>query len=184
MPAFFDYLRNITYYLLFAALVGMLAPGGKYQQYVRLVTGLVLLFLLIQPLTAFVKGPGIPVTQWFMDAVPEADTNYESLRVSLLRDAFEEQLNSQLAVLLQQNNYELIDAEFVYTEDFSRIEGLSLIVQRHTAKQEKRPFIRIEPIRISDAPESDSGEEAEAVKKLISGFYNLSVTHIHVKIQM
>ncbi len=76
MPAFFDYLRNITYYLLFSTLAGMAAPSGKYKKYVTLITGMVLLLLMIQPLRSL-AGQGIPVTQWFAGiteaAVPNPD---------------------------------------------------------------------------------------------------------------
>jgi hypothetical protein len=178
MPAFFEYLRNITYYLLFASLIGMAAPAGKYRQYVKLTTGFILLLLIIKPLAAFTDGLGVPVTEWFTASpVIYTGAEYGAVYDEALSLVFEGQLRNQLAQLLSQNDYELIDADFFYNLDYTRLESIFVTVRRKPDK--KTPFIRIEPVRIGAA---ESTAESE-VKKLISGFYSLEAGHIHVKVQ-
>jgi hypothetical protein len=180
MAVFFEYLRNITYYLFFAALAVMAAPAGKYSGYIKLVTGLVLLLLILQPLKAFVDGVGVPVTMWRI-SVPEMD--YSNLHSSSLQDAFEEQLNIQLTELLRQNDYELLRAGFEYSGDFSRIESMDLIVSANKPGSARRPFIRIEPVIIGGGTSQAESREETAIKKLIAAFYSLPVEHIHVEIR-
>ncbi len=136
MPSFFEYLRNITYYLLFSALAGMAAPSGKYKKYISFVTGLVLLLLMIIPLRDFV-GSGIPVTEWFSGLIPargaaeyaQPYTDYEQWSHEQINTAFEEQLFTQVESLLSKEGYELKAAEFEYEEDFSKLTGMGLEVK-------------------------------------------------------
>jgi stage III sporulation protein AF len=184
--ALFEYFRNITYYLLFAAVVGMIAPAGKYRQYVRLVTGFILLLLILQPLTVFINGPGLPVTEWFSVSAAKADdyrSSYDEWHYTSLSAAFEEQLHAQLSAFLQQNGYEMGDAEFAYANDFSRIERISLTASNIPSEPGRRPFIRIEPVQIGSGKAETEGADTAAIKKLISGFYNLPAEHIHVIIR-
>lgn len=192
MAAFFEYVRNITYYLLFAALAGMAVPSGPYQKYVRLVTGLVLVCLLLRPLLPLVEG-GLPVTELFAGIVSvplenpsgEAEflAGYEAWQYETLKTAFDEQLDAQLNALLSQNGYEVESADFACTEDFSQVERVTLTVRRITPKSTQKPFIYIEPVRVGGGADSqETDEDADAVKKIISDFYKLSAEHIHVKV--
>lgn len=51
MEAVFQWIKNITYYLLFVSLLSYLMPSGKYEQYVKLFFGAVFILLVIRPLT-------------------------------------------------------------------------------------------------------------------------------------
>jgi len=187
MPAFFDYLRNITYYLLFAALVGLIAPTGKYKKFVSLVMGFILLVLLLQPIRDIV-GRQIPVTEWFSGVISQpayhtasADDAYTTWRETYLSSAFRAQLSRQLEGLLEQNGITMHDASFEYASDFSRITSISVQVSRKPEAERRVPFIRIEPVQVrrEDAVEDPLVNE---VKNLIAGFYNLSGSHIYVEV--
>ena len=187
MPAFFDYIRNITYYLLFAALVGLIAPSGKYKKFVSLVMGFILLVLLLQPIRSII-GTQIPITEWFQGILPtqaknavSLDDTYSIWRDTYLAAAFEAQLSAQLKGLLAQSGINLHDANFEYTEDFGRLTMIRVQVSREEEESRRVPFIRIEPVRIQPEEPPDDPLVNE-VKNLISGFYNLQKTHIHVEI--
>jgi hypothetical protein len=216
MPAFFEYLRNITYYLLFTALVGHIAPGGKHRKYVLLVAGLILVCMLLRPLAMLSTG-GIPVTELFAGLtsasakytggnantaksalVNEAessagnnDSAYEAWRYETVEAAFTQQLETQLSALLSGHGYTLEEASFEYAEDFSAL--ISVTAQLLAGnKAEARPFIYIEPVRIqaygnmidgnAEGEPAENDPAAEAVKKLISDFYNVPLPHIYIKI--
>lgn len=199
MAAFFQYARNITYYLLFAALAGMAAPAGKYKKYVGLVTGLVMVSLILQPLRALLNEAGRPVTEWFAGMVPVPmntagteptfEDGYDQWRYDTVRVAFEEQLHAQLSTLLAQNGYTLQKAAFEYDDDFSRVSRVTAEVSAASpaASPTHKPFIRIEPVKISVGTPEGTGtaedETAEAVKKLIADFYATTPEHIHVRVR-
>jgi len=190
MPAFFDYIRNITYYLLFASLAGMIAPSGKYKKYVSMVMGFILLALLLQPLRHFVGIEAIEtqVTQWLTGAVPGPESNMEDAHTIWqdlhLSAAFEAQLAAQLEGFLLSNGIAMHEAGFTYTSDFSQITSVRVLVSRKNPEEyepRRIPFIRIEPIGMQ-APETEYDPLVSEVKNLIAGFYNLQDTHIYVEI--
>ena len=187
MPAFFEYLRNITYYLLFAALVGLVAPTGKYKKFVSLVMGLIMLVLLLAPVRDIV-GTHIPVTQWFAGIIPgqeistaDVDGAYALWRDTYLSGAFQAQLSAQLEGLLSRSNITMHSASFEHTSDFSRITSITVTVSREEEPNRRVPFIRIEPVQLNrDTPPEDP--LVNEVKNLIAGFYNLPGSHIYVEV--
>ena len=191
MFAFFDYIRNITYYLMFATVVGMLAPTGKYKKFVSLVMGFILLSMMIQPLARFTTQ--VPVTDWFGALAPHGQTNdwensYEHWRNTYLRTAFEAQLTTQLTALLTQNNFTVHNAIFTFADDFSAIYTTRVTISQREEETTRVPFIRIQPpqpIRVgnhSQEPEPLPCPTATAAKNLISQFYNLPLAHIYVTV--
>ncbi|MCL2357346.1 MAG: stage III sporulation protein AF [Defluviitaleaceae bacterium] len=189
MPVFFIYLRHITYYLMFATVVGMFAPPGKYRKMISLVLGLVLILLLVRPLVS-VLSEEVPVTDWFGAARLEGANNdafYAAWWDEHFASAFQTQLEMQLSRLLSANNFTMHSAQFEYSECFGAITGVRVSVARARNQNESVPFIRIQPpqispVQIGPAPEPPSCPDSDAVKTLISQFYNLPASHIHVEI--
>jgi len=184
MPAFFEYLRNITYYLMFATVAGMVAPAGKYRKYVSLVLGFVLLLLMLRPLARF-SIDEFDMSQWFSAIIPAQatwETSREDWENTYLREVFESQLKLQLTMLLENDGFTVYSAEFEYTDDFSRITQVNVSLSRDE-EQQRVPFIRIQPVQIGEPQTSEECPTATAAKKLISEFYNLPTTHIHVNVR-
>jgi len=186
MPAFFEYLRNITYYLMFATVAGILAPAGKYRKFISLVLGFVLLVLMLRPLAGI--GNEISVTEWFTGIIPnnEAQQNWETSyahwRDTYLREVFEAQLEAQLTTLLENDGFTVHSADFDYSDDFSRITEVRVSVSREEQPQ-RVPFIRIQPVQIGQYQKPEENPTATAAKNLISQFYNLPTEHIHVNVR-
>jgi len=51
MDELFSWIRNITYYLIFITVVGNLLPNKKYEKYIKLFAGMVLILLVLKPIT-------------------------------------------------------------------------------------------------------------------------------------
>jgi len=185
MPSFFEYLRNITYYLIFASVVGIFAPAGKYKKFVSLVLGFVLLVLMLQPLAGL--GREIPITEWFTGVIlgetaqVDAETSFTQWRDSYLSEAFEAQLEAQLRQLLINDGFTVHSAEFTYSNDFSQITSVHVNVSR-TETPQRVPFIRIQPVRVGQSTSEPECPTTSAAKTLISQFYNLPEANIYVSV--
>jgi stage III sporulation protein AF len=186
LAAFFDYLKNITYYLLFSTLAGMAAPSGKYKKYVALITGLVLLLLMVRPLRE-IAGKGVPVTEWFAfnpaDAADVPQPSYSQWSGGQLGEIFEQQLYAQVSALLSEEGYALKAAAFDYKEDFTRINGMTLTVSVKPGAKAGKPFIYIEPVTIGRPNAADTGpedEDTQRIKKIVADFYAPDTPHINV----
>lgn len=193
MSAFFEYISHITYYLVFMAIVGVVAPSGHYKKYIALVMGIMLIGIVLDPITGLLTRDAVPVTELFGNIMPipmidsELDqgshANWQHEQVQMV---FHSQLTSQLDSLLARNGYELISADWATSEDFTYIRQLSLQVKVIETAPAPVPFIRVAPVRIAPyqplEQEDEEAEEILAVKKLISDFYNMSMDNIHVEI--
>ena len=51
----FQWVKNITYYLVFISLISGLMPDTRYERYVKLFYGIVFILLVVSPLTAGLK---------------------------------------------------------------------------------------------------------------------------------
>lgn len=51
MEGFYGWIRNIVFYMIFITVITNLLPSGKYEKYLRLFSGCILILLVIQPLT-------------------------------------------------------------------------------------------------------------------------------------
>lgn len=51
MQELFEWIRNITYYLIFVTVVINLLPNKKYEKYIKFFTGMVLILLVLKPVT-------------------------------------------------------------------------------------------------------------------------------------
>jgi len=56
----YEWLRNISYYLILVTAVTYVLPSGSYRKYIRFFTGLVLILMLLTPvLNLFGKNEGM-----------------------------------------------------------------------------------------------------------------------------
>ena len=179
MPAFFDYLRNIAYYLVFMAVVGVIVPSGNYKKYIALVMGIMLIGIVLRPVATFLDRPQLPMTDLFGNVLPPAVGEHSSH----IEPAFHYQLSNQVRALLFRNGFELISAEWETSEDFTYIRQVNLEVRAMETEPERRPFIRVEPVRIGPYQPSEEPEEVKIIKNLISDFYNMDMANIHISIQ-
>lgn len=51
MDGVYNWVKNIVYYLIFMTIITNLLPAGKYEKYLRLFAGCILILLVMQPLT-------------------------------------------------------------------------------------------------------------------------------------
>ena len=51
-----EWIRNISLFAIFSSLVRMLAPDSNYRHEIEIVTGLIMLILVINPVTVFLNG--------------------------------------------------------------------------------------------------------------------------------
>jgi len=175
MPAFFEYLRNITYYLVLMSLVGVLAPSGNYKKYITLIMGIVLIGLVVSPAASLLGRTPVPMTEIFGNIMPAPAENVDSG----LRELFHSQLTTQTEALLRGEGYQLISADWETSDDFTYIRQVFLTVRSTTAGEPERiPFIQVKPVRITQQE-----PEEHPLKKLISDFYEMSKDNIHVNIQ-
>jgi len=181
MMEFFEYLRNISYYLVFMAFVGVIAPSGNYKKYITLVMGIMLIGITIYPVVTLLGRESVPLTSVFGNITPAGGGAFAQGQHDYLREAFHAQLTMQTESLLAGNGFGLTAAEWESADDLSHIKSVRLQVIRQETPQTRQPFVRIEPVRIAPyqpAPNPD----ALIIKNILSDFYGIHPDNIHVEI--
>ena len=204
-----EYIRNLCVFVIFMSLAKIIIPT-KFKDYLNLVLGFVLVFLLINPFamlrnTAGLNGLADAFFSMEQSLVKnQAAGSYDKAQTDAVLAAYRIRLEERLNGLLGQSGFELTSVYFEIIEDGERFgELLSIRAEvkekqgggssggglRDTIKIEQPSF---EPIRIvigkntaADVPEQTAEEQETAqttrLKKLISDFYNLPADNIYIK---
>jgi len=201
---FSTYIKNIALFIIFMSFIGMIIPQSKYKGYVNLVLGFVLIFLVLSPLQSIMGGFTGDIGSAILKMQNSLELNimakgldiYDEAQRELVINEFKTQINSQIKLRVDS------DPKFAYLSsdievdgsdgNFGAIVGISLTVTEKTPENTAKPFIRIEPVTIDSisvfAPRNQNEEqeinaETENIKKLLSDFYNLPISNIHVIIR-
>ncbi len=58
MESIREYARQISLYLIFDSVVGIILPTGKYKKYISLVSGLILILIMVKPINNILMRGG------------------------------------------------------------------------------------------------------------------------------
>lgn len=188
MAAFFLYLQNITYFLIFVTVVGMVAPTGKYRKFVSMVMGFALLSFMLSPLARVANLSSSGLFAGFSALATPSNMYWQNAHTHTTFDTqlaaqFEAQLEIGLANMLAHNGFVLHAAQVSFSQDFTSITAVNASVSA-AGSARRVPFIRIQPIEVTRNAHStaENCETTTTVQNLISQFYNIDSAHIHVTV--
>lgn len=164
------WIRNITGYVLFLAVLDQILPGKEHGKYVRLFSGMVLLLLLIQPVLN-PNGAVNRAAQSYREQQLRYDTGHlkaqllevDKQKYAKMLEACEAAIADEVLQSAQKAGYQGIECRVVLereqeTEDFGKVKEIHLCLHR-TDELSARP-IRYLQKRIAD----DYGLEEEYVQ--------------------
>jgi len=197
MTALSDYIRNLAVFLLFSSFITIITPGKKFEHYVNLVLGIILIFVLIAPLSGVINALAGSSGDIFADITLAYD---RAAMASQIEQADQQQQETILALFidgLTQQTQRLVDNHghfYLETANFTinTTDNFGEILQIHLTLRERGtnvPFLRIDPIRITPTigtrgePQQIQQEIAEnpnivSLRNLLGDFYNLANDNI------
>ena len=201
LAAFSAYIRDISMFLIFTNLILLLTPNGRFQSYIRLALGFMLVLLAIRPLGGLLNafgGDGLPAALsrlsvgYHQDVMALEIAAQEGGQTELILETYEKELRARLQTIVESSGQmTFISASFTLGESgaqFGMVESIRLTIAQRPPNDAKKPLIRIEPIHIEPIRRSDALPDAEppavaTLKKTISDFYNISTQHIYCNVQ-
>ena len=192
-----SYFKEIAGFLIFMSIAAVVVPK-KYERYVRLCAGLVMIIIAIGPMSEFlnrdwrnngraVLAPTVPA---YSAAGETSDAVVGERIVREYKAALSEHLRGEVDRLSNETGLRFVSAEFHINEDygdeyFGAIYGVTAVLAKAGANETPRPFIYIEQIEpVSITPYAGNaakeGHETDVIKKAISDFYNLSFVNINI----
>ena len=190
------YIRNIAVFLIFASFVTIISPGKKYEQYINLVLGIILIFVVTAPLMGVIGALSGGSGNIFADVnlqydraamarqIENADEARQEMILLGYRDALTEQMER---IVRNHGEFVLhgVDFEIDMEENFGKILNIYVVVGESSVGS-RTPFITIDPVRIGGVnTRGEPGQNAEtqppqimSLKNVISDFYNLDMENI------
>jgi hypothetical protein len=200
MQAVSEYIRNIAVFLIFSSFITIISPGKKYEPYINLVLGIILIFLITIPLTGVINAIAGSSGDFFSDATLQHERAVMArqiedagrAQIDAILESYIRSLNQQLSRIVSDHGFTLHYADFEIESGLS--EGLdfgAILSMRITVSEDDvpLPLIRIDPVRILPAvntrgqPVPSEIEESTRIislKNAISDFYNLSEDNIYI----
>ena len=200
-----EYIRNIAVFLIFSSFITIISPGKKYEPYINLVLGIILIFLITVPMAGVINAIAGGSGDFFSDAALQHERavmarqieDAGQAQINTILETYAQSLNQQLSRIVSNHGFILHHAEFDIDdgENFGAILGISLTVGEDESASTR--LIRIDPVRITPgvntrgepppapAHPPSTSEIAESpriisLKNAISDFYNLSEDNIYV----
>jgi len=198
-----NYIRNIAIFLIFSSFVSIIMPGEKFKQYIDLLLGIVLIFVVIAPLGGIIAGLSGGSGDIFRDIGLEYDRAVLSRQIEWAQEAgmeavlqnYHDGLTEQLQRIVGNHGFTLENAEFkidTTQENFGTITSLNAVLTPGHASGQS--LINIDPVRINTTigqmgqdPQRHSAAHGEndaespqimSLKNVISDFYNLDIANI------
>ncbi|MDR2182581.1 MAG: stage III sporulation protein AF [Clostridiales bacterium] len=191
-----EYIRNIAVFLIFSSFITIISPGKKYEPYINLVLGIILIFLITAPLAGVITAISGGTGDFFSDAalrheravMAQQIEEAGQAQIDAILETYTRSLTEQLDRIVSRHGFTLHHADFDIDtgEAFGAIDAIHLTVGEDEAPA---ALIRIDPVRIGAAvntrgeptpAEIEESPQIISLKNAISDFYNLSEDNIHV----
>ncbi|MEY8336421.1 stage III sporulation protein AF [Lachnospiraceae bacterium 62-35] len=174
MEALYIWVKNIAAYLVFLTILTSLLPSGKYEKYVRLFAGMILILIVTAPFLSGIrledKIAGCFEEFSFKNEAEDFKREIygmEEKRLSRLIEQYEEAVAMDVGQMAIEAGIDLLDVEV-------RIEG----------GQESESFGKVKAIRITaSGRQAEEREKAASLRRKASQYYQLEERHVEIQFQ-
>lgn len=196
-----DLVRNLVIIIFLNALLEMLLPQGEYHRYIRLVTGLIVILMIVGTIAALLgKLPrlepviaGRPVAADRGAAAEEQSEKIGSTHrrqvLQQCRHALEDLLREEIAAA---GEWELVAAAIILDEEqssgtFGTPQRIELRVKASAAEGNRVDQVCIDPVKV-ERPEKGAGDAAGPAERLpelelvLAGLLELSPAQVTVTV--
>ncbi|MGC8228445.1 stage III sporulation protein AF [Pseudobacillus badius] len=188
-----DWLENVIAFLLLAAVMDLLMPSNRFQQYAKVVIGLLLLFVMLQPLWKILsvnieeelsKWTERTITnQQAATAVASKKSGLESAKQVFILEQSEQQLKSLAENELKQRFHKQIMDINLQVKEWKdsmpeHIEHIDVYVASLSAGGEES-YVQEVRIDSSEKPESNRKEERN-LAAFLSKKWNIPIEQLNI----
>ena len=191
-----EYIRNIAVFLIFSSFITIISPGKKYEPYINLVLGIILIFLVTIPLAGVINAIAGGSGDFFSDATLQHERaimarqieDASQGQINTILETYTQSLTQQLTRIVAGHGFTLHHADFEIDTgaDFGAILSIHMTVGEGEATAR---LVRIDPVRITPGvntrgeptpTETQDSTRIISLKNAISDFYNLSQDNIYI----
>lgn len=204
MSEVFEWVRNITIYLILNTIIMNFLGNSSYKKYVSIVSGMILLLLVVSPVLKLMNMDEI-LDYYLNTNIYQADVSDFQNKLKLMEDkqkdvvfaGFEDRVREQVADILEEDDLYLYDLRVTINKDpesagFGELISLSIEAGYIEDKSVPVHMIDIKRIRVPDIKKGDSSKREFTsllspleiqIKKRLSDFYNMKQDNINISIK-
>ena len=190
-----SYIKNLAIFIIFISFIGIILPSDKYKNYINIVLGFMLMFVLINPVVKHLNTKNIfDLDSLYLEVgvTTNSDIERENLRLEEMRSeiivsTYTARLWKELESILSTENKFLEDLNVDFDMKNGDLQKLELTISREQKELSDIKSINIEAINIGENFErnlENEEKDIKIIKNLISGFYNLSTDNIHINMNL
>lgn len=192
MQAIFDWVKGIVFYLIFVTVVSNLIPGKKYEKYIRLFTGMLLILVVARPAIQLIaKGSPLKegsILEFFEGEALEGSNmqmdGLETVQEEKLLTEYEKQVGQYAKAQAQQMGMQSKRVQVSVQKKGQEIVPVSIVmevsVQEEEQKEEKKT-IDIPQITIGDREEKGEADiKKAALQEALSQYYGIKKEQIEI----
>jgi Stage III sporulation protein AF (Spore_III_AF). len=190
IAAFYDWVKNISFYLILVTMITYLMPNAKYKKYLKFFTGVLLVVLVIQPFVNLTNRKDILNRAFLVEGLKEEINSIkretqviQNVQNDAIKQGYEEEIERQIGEIASKQNLYIQSVEVKWLVDakgaFVGIDALNVIV---STKEDAQNGIIIQDILIGKEEEIESMEEIN-LKNDIQEVYNILSDNINISIQ-
>ncbi|WP_394525366.1 stage III sporulation protein AF [Lacrimispora sp. JR3] len=205
MEQLFDWIRSITYYLIFITVVTNLLPNKKYEKYIRFFAGMVLILLVLKPITGGLRLDD--TLAYYFEAISlkkEAGeltgeiSKMEGQRLNKMITQYETAISEDLKSMAESSGFFCRESKAEINQDqessrFGHVVGVFLVLtpeKEETKEQTVSEVKEIAPIKITP-PRPDNGNQKRqeensrlsGLRRKIAEYYDLEEQEIEIQVE-
>lgn len=173
MEPLYAWIRNLTGYFVFLAVLEQLMSGSRSGRYVRFFAGIILILLVLQPLTgslrledALVREYEALVFQYEAEDLRQELSGAESQRMDQIVDQYQAAVAKTVGELARAEGYQVHECTVQIgrnsgNDHFGEVTGIWLALEKTAAVEEA---------------------DSEKLKRRLSAYYNLEEEHVEIQI--
>lgn len=211
MDGLYQWVGSLVSYLVFVTVLTALLPSVRYERYLRLFAGCVLILLVFQPFTVSFRLESVldqlfrsvSVQEEAYGLISQKDPDLEARKLELLFSEYEKETEKELVKLAEQAGFFHCRAKVRVERreeqpDFAKIKEVSLSL--HLPQQEAA-FCLVEPIEVVEVKaevaqtENRRGEKEEAedepvtdvrvsqLRQQIAAEYQMEEAYVEIRLE-
>ncbi|MBS6643270.1 MAG: stage III sporulation protein AF [Clostridiaceae bacterium] len=195
MEELYGWVKNITCYLIFITVAVNLLPNKKYEKYIRLFAGMVLILLVVKPLTGSLRLED-KISRYFesISFQNEADElkndliGMENIRLVKVIEQYQEAVAGDLEQMAQMEGFYPVSTSVTIEgdqekENFGQVTRISMTVSAETGPQETL----VEPVKKVEIGDRDQVVKENTLlntlRKRIEEYYGLEGTYVEIQLE-
>lgn len=207
MSGLYNWVGNIAFYLIFITVVGGLLPNKKYEKYIKLFAGMVLILLVLQPLTGSLRLED-KIAYYFesftfrneSEDLKKELLGIEDQRLNQMIGQYEEAVEKDVEMMAVDMGFHSEEVTVTIngeqgSESFGIVTHIGMAVSRVPEDGEQETpaeeitkvedIKKIEPVQIGEEKKEMTAvtvpdEELNRLRRKVEGYYGLDAANVEI----